>query len=51
VRAPLATPYGADALAREFGGNGRPAAAGIDRLDAPDLERFLARLAGARWTR
>jgi hypothetical protein len=51
VRAPLATPYGADALAREFGGNGRPAAAGIDRLDAPDLERFLARLAGARWMR
>jgi nanoRNase/pAp phosphatase (c-di-AMP/oligoRNAs hydrolase) len=47
VRAPLATPRGADALAREFGGGGRQAAAGIDRLERADLARFLARFADA----
>jgi hypothetical protein len=50
VRAPHATLRGAAELAREFGGGGRAAAAGIDRLAEEDLPRFLARLAAARWT-
>lgn len=50
VRAPVATPHGADALAREFGGGGRAAAAGIDRLPIADVPRFVARLATADWT-
>lgn len=50
VRAPLASPYGADSLAREFGGGGRHAAAGIDRLPEAELPRLLARLARASWT-
>lgn len=49
VRAPLASPRGADALCRGFGGAGRAAAAGIDRLPAGELERFVAALAGAAW--
>lgn len=50
VRAPVATPHGADALAREFGGGGRAAAAGIDRLPMADVPRFVARLATMEWT-
>jgi hypothetical protein len=46
VRAPRAHPAGADALCREFGGNGRAAAAGIERLPREKLEEFVARLAG-----
>lgn len=43
VRAPLERPYGADALARRFpSGGGRAAAAGINRLPADHLPRFLA---------
>jgi hypothetical protein len=48
LRAPVAAPHGANALAREFGGGGRVGAAGIDRLPATDLPRFLARLAAMR---
>jgi hypothetical protein len=51
LRAPLAAPHGADGLAREFGGGGRVGAAGIDRLPAADLPRFIARLAAMIWTR
>jgi hypothetical protein len=46
VRAPCARPVGADALCREFGGNGRAAAAGIERLPRDRLQEFVARLAG-----
>jgi hypothetical protein len=49
IRAPLATPYGADRLAHEFGGGGRVGAAGIDRLPVADGPRFIARLAAMRW--
>lgn len=49
LRAPLAAPGGADALCRRFGGGGRAGAAGIDQLPAPELPRFLAALAAARW--
>jgi hypothetical protein len=47
VRAPRASPYGADALCRKFGGNGRAAAAGIGRLPREELREFVARLAEA----
>jgi DNA-binding NarL/FixJ family response regulator len=40
VRAPEAAPAGADALCRKFGGSGRPGAAGINLLKAPDLPLF-----------
>jgi hypothetical protein len=46
LRAPRANPAGADALCREFGGNGRAAAAGIGRLPRHELQEFVARLAG-----
>ena len=49
VRAPLASPSGADALCSRFGGGGRARAAGIDGLPAADLERFLAAFASTRW--
>ena len=49
VRAPLASPSGADALCSRFGGGGRARAAGIDGLPADDLERFLAAFASTRW--
>jgi hypothetical protein len=42
LRAPLARPDGADALARRFGGGGRAGAAGIDALPPGELPRFLA---------
>jgi single-stranded DNA-specific DHH superfamily exonuclease len=45
IRAPIASPYGADRLAREFGGGGRVGAAGIDALPAAELTRFIERLA------
>jgi hypothetical protein len=47
VRAPRATLRGAADLAREFGGGGRAAAAGIDRLPEEEVPRFIARLAAA----
>ena len=48
VRAPLASPSGADALCSRFGGGGRARAAGIDGLPTADLERFLAAFASTR---
>jgi hypothetical protein len=51
VRAPQATRRGAVQLAAEFGGGGRAAAAGIDRLPEAELPRFITRLAAARWSR
>ena len=47
VRAPRASPHGADALCREFGGNGRAAAAGIGKLPREELPEFVARLAAS----
>ena len=41
VRAPVATPRGADELCRQFGGGGRQGAAGIDALPAGDYGRFV----------
>ncbi|HEX7439008.1 MAG TPA: hypothetical protein VF319_02845 [Caldimonas sp.] len=49
VRAPLASPSGADELCSRFGGDGRARAAGIDGLPADDLEHFLAAFASTRW--
>src|SRR5690606_12172968 len=49
VRAPLAAPSGAGALCARFGGSGRKAAAGIDRLAADDLDRFVREFASMRW--
>ncbi len=46
VRAPLDNPQGADSLCRQFPtGGGRSAAAGINRLPADALDRFLAAFA------
>jgi len=47
LRAPLSDPRGADALCRQFRGNGRAAAAGIDRLPAAQLSSFITALAAA----
>jgi hypothetical protein len=47
VRARFAHPFGADALCGEFGGNGRAAAAGIERLARERFPEFVARLAEA----
>ena len=49
VRAPFASPSGADALCGQFGGGGRARAAGIDGLPAENLERSLAIFANTRW--
>lgn len=44
IRAPLSTKSGADSLCREFPtGGGRAAAAGINRLETTDFERFVER--------
>jgi nanoRNase/pAp phosphatase (c-di-AMP/oligoRNAs hydrolase) len=47
LRAPRTNPAGADALCRQFGGNGRAAAAGIGRLPREQLAQFVARLAAS----
>ena len=45
VRAPLASPQGADALCRKFAnGGGRVAAAGINHLSRDELPRFVAEM-------
>jgi len=44
VRAPRERPHGADALCRRFGGNGREAAAGIEKLPRDKLGELVARL-------
>ena len=49
VRAPRATPGGASELCARFGGSGRAAAAGIDRLPPDQLERFISAFSAARW--
>jgi hypothetical protein len=42
VRAPRTAPHGANALCAAFGGAGRAAAAGIDRLPSTQLDRVVA---------
>lgn len=49
VRAPAAAPRGADRLCRQFGGDGRAAAAGIDRLPAATVEEFARAFAAHDW--
>jgi len=49
LRAPLASPGGADAFCRRFGGGGRAGAAGIDHLPEHEHERFVAELSAAHW--
>ncbi len=49
VRAPRASPHGAQALCAAFGGSGRAAAAGIDRLPEAELGRFIERFSRSRW--
>jgi nanoRNase/pAp phosphatase (c-di-AMP/oligoRNAs hydrolase) len=49
LRAPGASPVEAQAFCRRFGGGGRAAAAGIDRLPAADLDRFVAALMAVPW--
>jgi len=49
VRAPLASPWGAHELCREFGGGGRARAAGIDGLALEELSRFVEAFARKRW--
>lgn len=49
VRSPLAALGGAAALCRQFGGGGRAGAAGIDRLPAPSLGRFIKAFSVAHW--
>lgn len=49
VRAPRAAAGGANELCSRFGGAGRAAAAGIDRLPDAELEHFIREFAGARW--
>lgn len=49
VRAPLSAAGGARELCRRFGGAGRAGAAGIDRLPAQELDRFLEAFGTARW--
>ena len=51
LRAPITSPHGADAIARQFGGGGRASAAGIDRLDMLDVPRLIATLTAAEWQR
>jgi hypothetical protein len=41
VRAPIASPQGAGEFCARFGGSGRAAAGGIDRLQASELSRFV----------
>ncbi len=49
VRSPRVAAGGANALCNRFGGAGRAAAAGIDRLPAQELEHFIRDFAVARW--
>jgi hypothetical protein len=50
LRAPIATPAGAAALCRRFGGDGRAGAAGIDCLAQDRLAVFLQALDTTSWT-
>ncbi len=49
LRAPLASPQGADTLAQRFGGAGRESAAGIDHLPASRLDELIAAIGSAGW--
>jgi hypothetical protein len=49
LRAPQATPGGADEFCRRFGGGGRAGAAGIDHLPDSELPRFVAELSSVHW--
>ncbi len=49
VRAPLDAPSGAGELCARFGGSGRRAAGGIDRLSVHDLDRFVQAFARMDW--
>lgn len=49
VRAPRTAPGGASQLCARFGGAGRAAAAGIDRLPSRDLGRFVHAFEALRW--
>ena len=49
VRAPLCASGGAAAVCRQFGGDGRAGAAGIDHLPTGDVDRFLAAFSVAHW--
>ncbi len=49
LRAPQSSRRGADVLARRFGGGGRAAAAGIDRLPLSERESFAAAFLAERW--
>ena len=51
VRAPRATPSGADELCAAFGGSGRAAAAGIDALPPQQLDPFIQAFSAAPWGR
>jgi len=51
VRAPRATPCGADELCAAFGGSGRAAAAGIDALPLQELDHFVHAFSAAPWGR
>lgn len=50
VRAPLASPHGADVLCARFGGSGRPRAAGVDALEPQAQARFFDAFAANAWT-
>lgn len=49
LRAPLATPHGADRLCLRFGGGGRTSAAGIDALPGEQRGEFIGALREAAW--
>jgi hypothetical protein len=49
VRAPLRAPVGAAEFCRQFGGDGRAGAAGIDHLPAAQLDCFMAAFSSAPW--
>jgi hypothetical protein len=51
IRAPSATPRGADRLCRSFGGDGRAGAAGIDGLPAARIEAFARAFERHDWGR
>lgn len=44
VRAPLASPRGADIVARKFGGGGRTGAAGIDQFNLDKLDTLICEM-------
>lgn len=52
VRAPIDTPFGADALCRRYKtGGGRAAAAGIEQLQPAELDAFIQAFRSTRWER